>query len=423
MKQWANDLVKLASAMPTSPDPGFNESLNLLRLVHNGQWSELTSLDWSALDQATVFSLAVNVLKPEALLSTPFDWLTPLKEAEISPLAALLTPKSLRSFVAKNDDSEYSRVDYSRADYVARRFWENTAVQQQFPATTQVVFEGKTYALGNLALEWNAPSAETFLKRSWSTSDEQVETWRAFFKMVCNIPLPSFSVRPSTNVFEHADHIFDLLPSTNPFGLEPAQGSLLPLAFRAIVSVADHKLEAQNLNRKIADRQSMAIEMEEFTMHVCAYIAQTVQQDPQRWNTLFNANNLERNPLAIRVVLGMLFQNMDSSARQHAVDALIEKVVDSQDIIWAKLLPTHPDIVVALTDGQIKSVLDVCMDPHKMSWACKTLMPLASPDGRAKLEQIHTLNEDKTQKQRNALEITALVENFAHTNQPKIRKM
>lgn len=423
MKQWGHDLIHLASAMPTTPDPSFNESLNFLRLVHNGQWDQLKSLDWSALDTNIVFSLALNVLKPEALLSTPFDWLSPKDGA--SPLVRLLTAQSLHPFLAQDHDSTYSR-----AEYIARKFWENPKVQKAFAPDTKVVVDNRVRNLGDVALEWNASCASHFLNREWTTVEDKNQTWAAFFKMVSAVPLPSFTVRDATSVFENADKIFDHLPSGNPFGSEKVNVALLQLAFKAIVSVADNKLEEQSLNRMSSDQKPMAIEMEEFTVHVSQYIAQTLNDAPQLWHNVLNAPLVDRNPLATRVVLGMVFQNMDDAQRKCAVGALVDKVVETNAVMWAKVVPTHPSVAVPLLDEQIKSIINVCTDYFTINWACKTLAPLGSVHTQEKLKQIHQLNQQTQERNLSAdakarikLDMTCLIASFGNTTSPKTRKI
>ena len=421
MKQWAHDLIHLASTMPSTPDPDFNETLNFLRLVHNGQWDQLNALDWSALDTTTVFSLAVNVLKPEALLSTPFDWLTPQKGT--SPLARLLTGKMLNPFIAQEHEASHSR-----ALYIAQKFWEDAAVQKAFPATTKVVVGQRTRSLGDVAVEWNAPSAVHFLNRTWDTQEEKTDTFAAFFKMICATPLPSFSQHSTGNEFERAGEMFDLLPQGNPFGSSKVNVALLQMAFKAIMSVANHKLEEQAAHRTSLDRKPMAIEMEEFTLSVSQYIAQTLVANPHLWSDVFDT--VQSNPLAARVVTGMLFQNISEMDRQHAVDALVNKVVESDEVMWAKIIPTHPAIAVPLSDEHIKSVIAVCSDYYTIKWVCSTLPPLVSTGSQEKLKDIQQLNEKKNErncpaheKERIALEMTALIASFGNNQGPKIRKM
>lgn len=420
MKQWAHDLIHLASTMPSTPDPGFNEALNFLRLVHNGQWDQLNSLDWSALDTTTVFSLAVNVLKPEALLSTPFDWLSP--ERGTSPVARLLTGKMLNPYIAQEHESSHSR-----AIYIAQKFWEDPAVQKAFPATTKVLIDQRARSLGDVAVEWNAPSALHFLNRTWATQEEKTNTFAAFFKMICATPLPSFSQRSADNVFDRAGEMFDLLPKGNPFGASKVNVALLQLAFKAMMSVANHKLEEQGASRPSMDQKPMAIEMEEFTLHISQYIAQTLVANPQLWSDVFNT--VQNNPLAARVITGMLFQNISEMDRQHAVDALVNKVVESNEVIWAKIIPTHPAIAVPLSDEHIKSVIAVCSDYYTIKWVCTTLPSLVSPGSQEKLKDIQQLNEKKErncpahEKERITLEMTSLIASFGNNQGPKIRKM
>ncbi len=422
MKHWQHDLIHLASTMPDNPDPGFNETLNFLRLVHNGKWEQLLSLDWAVLDNQTIFSLAVNVLKPEALLSTPFDWLT--AQNGTSPVVHLLTEKSLYPFITKDNDSSPAR-----ATYIAQKFWELPAVQKAFSFNTQVVVNDTVVSLGNLALEWNAPSAAHFLKRTWSNEQEKTQTWTAFFKMIGSAPLPSFTNRSSNSVFERADALFDSLPKNNPFG-SPANIPLLQLALKTLMKVADYKLEEQSLNRKIYDQKPMAIEMEDFTLRVCEFISETLNDDPSLWYKIFDEASVERNPLAMRVIVGMLFQRLDDVHRHTAVDALVNKVTEDQCIMWARVIPTHPSISVPLSDKQMASIIGVCSDYYTINWVCTTLACLATSDTQDKLKNIQLLNEktkernlSSQEKERISLEVTSLVASFGNNQSTKARKM
>lgn len=421
MKQWANDLIHLASTMPSTPDAGFNETLNFLRLVHNGQWDQLAALDWTVLDTTTVFSLAVNVLKPEALLSTPFDWFSPKNGT--SPLARLLNEKALKPFIAQEHEASHSR-----AIYIAQKFWENPTVQKAFSATTKVVVDNHEKSLGDVAVEWNAPSALHFLNRTWNTQEEKTNTWVAFFKMICSIPLPSFGQRSSNDVFERAGDMFDLLPQSNPFGSSKVNVELLQLAFKATMSIANHKLEEQAGSRTSADQKPIAIAMEEFTIHVSKYIAQTLTANPQLWSDVFST--VQSNSLAARVVTGMLFQNISETDRQNAVDALVNKVVESHEVMWAKIIPTHPAISVPLSDEHIKAVIAVCSDYYTIKWVCTTLSALVSAQSQEKLKNIQILNEKKNErncsayeKERMTLEMTSLIASFGNKQVAKVRKI
>lgn len=422
MKQWEHDLIHLASTMPDNPDPGFNETLNFLRLVHNGKWDQLSFLDWSVLDNQTIFSLAVNVLKPEALLSTPFDWIT--AQRGTSPVVHLLTAKTLYPFMAKDNDS-----NPARATYISQKFWESPMVQEAFPFNTQVVVDNTVMSLGDLALQWNAPSAEHFLKRTWNSEQEKTKTWTALFKMIASAPLPSFTNRSPHSVFERADAMFDLMPKNNPFGT-PADISLLQLALKTLMKVADHKLEEQSLNRKLYDQKPMAIEMEEFTLRICEFISETLNNDPSLWYKIFDEASVERNPLAMRVVVGMVFQGLDDFHRHTAVDALVNKVTEDQCVMWAKVIPTHPSIALPLSDKQIASIIGVCSDYYTINWVCTTLSSLATSDTQDKLKNIQLLNEktkernlSSQEKERITLEMTSLISSFGNNQAAKARKM
>lgn len=422
MKQWEHDLIHLASTMPDNPDPGFNETLNFLRLVHNGKWDQLPLLDWSVLDNQTVFSLAVNVLKPEALLSTPFDWLT--AQRGTSPVVHLLTEKSLYPFITKDNDS-----NPARAAYISQKFWELPAVQAAFSFDTQVVVNNTVMSLGDLALQWNAPSAAHFLKRTWNTEHEKSKSWTAFFKMIGSAPLPSFTNRSPHSVFERADAMFDLMPKNNPFG-SPPNIDLLQLALKTLMKVADHKLEEQSLDRKMYDRKPMAIEMEDFTLRVCEFISQTLSDDASLWYKIFDETSVERNPLAMRVIVGMLFQGLDESHRHIAVDALVNKVTEDQCVMWAKVIPTHPSIALPLSDKQMSAIIGVCSDYYTINWVCTTLAGLATTDTQDKLKNIQMLNEktnernlSSQEKERIALEMTSLIASFGNNHTAKARKM
>jgi hypothetical protein len=332
--------------------------------------------------------------------------------------------KSLYPFIAKDNDS-----NPARATYISQKFWELPAVQKAFSFDTQVVVNNTIMSLGDLALQWNAPSANHFLKRTWNSEQEKTKTWTAFFKMIGSTPLPSFTNRSSNSVFERADNLFNLLPKNNPFG-SPANIELLQLALKTLMKVADHKLEEQSLNRKLYDQKPMAIEMEDFTLRVCDFISQTLNDEPSLWYKIFDETSVERNPLAMRVIVGMLFQGLDDTNRHTAVDALVNKVTEDQCIMWAKVIPTHPSISLPLSDKQMAAIIGVCSDYYTINWVCTTLPGLATADTQEKLKTIQVLNE-KT-KERNlssqekewiTLKMTSLVASFGNSQSPKSRKI
>lgn len=428
MKDWNRGLIGLASEMPQVPDPEFNEALNFLRLLHVGEWESFNQLNWDLLPPSTVFSLAVNVLKPEALLQTPFQWDKPLVSPldpngpGVPPLVALLTANTLVSWV-KSDNANAS----SRAEHLSRAFWEHPEAQKRFPASTPISLKGQTHALGDVALALNAPSAEMYLRRQWNTAQEASATWAAFFTLLIDTPRPSFTYNSASEVFTKADELFENLPldlldlNAQVLTLNGKSSPLIKLAFKSLVRMIDHKLDEQQLKRHSYNAPAMSIEVESFTEDVVVKMSAAVENNPVLWNDIVGASRLANTPTAVRTVLGMMFEHMSFDTRQGAVEVLLEKMKSEEDISWAKMLPFQQQAFV-LSSEQMRDILQECCGPRMIAWACQTFAPVCDPGVQKAIATIDAMAQ-KPDAEKNIVALTAYIANLANSAGPKVRKM
>lgn len=454
-KQWLPAMLALANSLPQKQDTDFENALKALLAFKSSDATAIKKLDWSSIDHADVFLLAVQSLKTPQLLQTGFDWSTELtlNEKKTSALALMLDSQKIERYLDVT-----TRYPSNGADFQIRKFWDKAFSLSCFSVNKTVVHNDKEITLLDLAVLKCAPELERFLVNHTWTQDEATTTWAYWFE---TLNRNAYGSEASQNILIKA---FDSLPlpqldlgasisytadKENSFSGEE-QRSERSLLFRMIDCISMH-LKAKLKNQRERDfmQKSKGVELavDDFVFDLWEKMIVLIKEQPECVsefaNVMMDQNFSDKN--VFKIMLDVLFEGLTLEERINCTDILVNRFdeLNTQKgcINYWKVLPNNGKMGAYFSPSALQKLLEHAnvseLKKEALSYVCVAFEHNTDELSAQRLNELKTIAETlpngrenvfgkntspTTDVENKRLMIAGLIQQFSRSDVPSAKR-
>lgn len=411
-KQWLPAMLALANALPQKTDVDFENALKVLLAFKSSDTDNIKNLDWSSIDHADIFLMAIQSLKTPELLQTGFNWSTvlTLDGRNTSALALMLDSPKIGRYLEAT-----TRYPLNGADFQIRKFWDKAFKVSAFSANDMVVHNDKDITLLDLAVLRCAPELERFLVSHTWTQDQANTTWtywcetlnrhayspealqNILIKAFDRLPLSQLDLSASTSHTTDKEHL-------SHFEKNQETETEYTLLFRMIDCISMYlkaKLKNQREKDFMQNGKDIEIEVDEFVFELLDKMIVLIKEHPQYIsefaNVMMDQNFSDKN--VFKIMLGIVFEGLTLEERTNCADILINHFDELSEkkgrTNYWKVLPSHIKMGAYLSSSSLQKMLEHAnvseMKKETLSYVCRTFENNTDELSSSRLKELNDL--------------------------------